>query len=221
MSRGLRLVGWLAVLALGGYSISALGTSSTGREDGARPAEHSVARRLLGPFASLAARGQWVRVHGAMLSNREDLVFQRAETAFELDPGATEGWIFLARHLFFDRASLAREPDPARRAAWMQSAIEIAERGEARAREPEQLALWLGLARVRMATDEHLAWPGRAGELAEGDAGAAGAGGPGGAATPRALLLRAAEDFERAARAGDPDGAELARNAVQLAEALR
>ena len=219
MSRGLRLVGWLAVLALGGYSISALGTSSTGREDGARPAEHSVARRLLGPFASLAARGQWVRVHGAMLSNREDLVFQRAETAFELDPGATEGWIFLARHLFFDRASLAREPDPARRAAWMQSAIEIAERGEARAREPEQLALWLGLARVRMATDEHLVWPERAGEtaggVAEGDAGAAGA------ATPRALLLRAAEDFERAARAGDPDGAELARNAVQLAEALR
>lgn len=195
MNRSLRVLGWLGVLALGGFSIF-------GRDLGTDHAGDSLARRLWGPFAGLAARGQWVRVHGAMLRNREDLVFQRAETAIDLDPGATEGWIFLARHLFFDRASEARESDPVRRAAWIRSAVAVAERGERLAREPGELALWLGLARVRMATDEHLAWP-------DGKAGRA------------ALLVQAAADFRRAAQAGDPDAAELSRNAERLAAALR
>ena len=194
MSRGLRALGWLGVLALGGFSIF-------GRELPQSRAGESLTRRLWGPFAGLAAQAQWVRVHGAMLADREDLVFQRSETAFDLDPGATEGWLFLARHLFYDRASQAREADPVRRAAWMRAAVAVAERGQATAREPGDLALWLGLARVRMATDEHLAWP-------DGDAGR------------RDLLLLAAEDFTRAAQAGDPDGAELAGSARRLAQAL-
>lgn len=182
---------------LGWVGVAGLALAAVFAGDRLAPARSGELRLLGAPFAGLASRVQWVRVHGAMLAGREDLVLQRAETAFALDPGATEGWLFLARHQFFDRASQALEPDPRRRAAWMRSALAVAERGERRAREPGQLALWLGLARERIARDEDLPWPESRAEL----------------------LRRAAADFERAAADGVADAEELAGLARRLAEA--
>ena len=196
MSRGARVVGWIVVAALGGWSLF-------GREP--RPVQGQGApsrvARLWGPFAGLAARGQWVRVHDAMLADRPDLVWQRARTAMDLDPGATDGYLLLARHLFFDRASLQRETDPARREAWMRAGLAVGERGEEAARDPGALALWLGLARVRMAEDPELA--GRLGTTARGE-----------------LLSAAADAFDRAASRGDADARELGEHARALSSAL-
>ena len=183
-----RSMGWLVVLVLGAYSLS----GPVPRDD-----EASSLRRLWGPFAGLAARVQWVRVHEAMLDGRPDLVWQRAETAIALDPGATDGYLLLARHLFFDHASLNRETEPERRVAWMEAAFGVAERGEAAARDPGALALWLGLARIRRAREEGLGTT--AGERA-------------------GLLARAAEDFDRAAALGAEEAAELAQGARRSAE---
>ena len=201
MRAGARLLGWVVALLLAAYSLRAHERPGAGDTD-------SLTRRLCGPFAELAARGQWVRVHGAMLAGRPDLVFQRAEVAFELDRGATEGWLFLARHLFYDRASQRSEPEPRRRAAWMSAALDVAERGEQVAREPGRLALWSGLALVRMASEEELIWPPTAA-------------GPAGPAERRRILEQAARDFERAADAGEADAAGLGSEARRLAELMR
>ncbi len=160
----------------------------------------SIAWRLLGPVASLAASVQWVRVHDAMRAGRTDLALARARTALALDPGATAGWVFLATHLVFDRASAERERDPGRRMAWIRAGLETAERGEDTARDPGELARWQGLVLGMLAQeDEPLAWPGGV----------------------RRLWLDAADDFERASRLGQADAAELARRARGNAEAGR
>jgi len=147
-----------------------------------------VGGRLLGPFAGLAADVQWIRVDDAARSGRGELVLARAETALELAPGATEGWLFLARYLAFERASAEREPDPGRRRAWVTAGLALARRGESAAREPGELAAWQGLVRVKEADEGDLDWPGG----------------------PRALLETALADFERAASLGHPEGRALA-----------
>jgi hypothetical protein len=158
----------------------------------------SLAERLLGPVAELAADLQWVRTHDALRRGDVALAFARAESALALAPGATGGWLFLARYLAFDRASEEREVDPERRRAAVAAGLELARRGEACAREPAELALWQGLVRVKEAEEGDLAWPGGA----------------------RVLLGDAVADFERAAELGHADGAELAAGTRRRLAAL-
>jgi len=152
----------------------------------------SLFLRLFGPIASAAASVQWVRVQSAIDAGRPDLALARAETALALDPGSTEGWVYLSRHLAFDRASLERESDPERRARWIRAALSLVERGEALAREPAELAVWRGLILVKVASlDPGLPW----------DGGVAG------------MWRDAAAAFERAAELSHPEGLALAEAA--------
>lgn len=194
----LRAAGWalVALSTLAWWSTEGCAPAETDAGDGAE--QRSLAGRLLGPLAGLAADIQWVRAHDALRRGRADLGLARADTALALAPEATGGWLLLARHLAFDRASEEREPDPARRLAWVRAALELARRGEASAREPAELAVWQGLVRVKEADEGDLSWPG--GE--------------------RALLEQAVLDFERAGALGHPDGAALAEGTRRRLEAL-
>jgi len=177
-------LGWAVVLALVAWSLAA-----GPRRANARPT--TGVQRLLGPVAGIAASVQWVRVDGAIRAGRPDLALARAETALTLDPGATGGWKLLAGHLAFDRASAERERDPALRLAWVEAGLEVARRGERTARNPEELAWWQGLLCAMHAELDDLPWPGGS----------------------DALWRAAIEHFERAARLGHPEGAELAESA--------
>jgi len=130
-------------------------------ERGAARRDAPVLVRLLGPIATVAASAQWVRVDLAIRAGREGLALARARTALALDPGASEGWIFLTRHLALELASPTRESDPEVRAAWLRAADELARLGEEHAREPGELALWRGLFLYTAATlDPDTRWPG-------------------------------------------------------------
>ena len=175
-----RVLAWIGVLLLA--------VLPAYLRDAAPEPERSPFRRMLGPIASAAASVQWVRVDLALRAGRLDLALARAENALRLDPGATEGWMYLGRHLAFDRASVAREPDPARRRAWIEAGLDLARRGIETAREPEELHLWRALVLVKVVeTDEELPWPGGA----------------------EAMLEEAARACDRAAELGQPDAAEI------------
>ena len=66
---------------------------------GSAAASSSLAVRLLGPFAGVAAGIQWTRVDAAIRAGRTELALARAETAFALDPSSSQGRLLLARHL--------------------------------------------------------------------------------------------------------------------------
>jgi hypothetical protein len=184
-SRLRRLSGWALVVAL-------VALAPVPSDPASSHAGEGLLRRLLGPVASLAASAQWVRADLAFREGREELGFARAQTALLLDPGAAEGWNFLAWHQGYDLASPEREPDPSRRLAWLRAGMETAARGERVAREPADLALLQGLMLAKTAAiDPRLAWPG--GE--------------------RGMWRDAAEHFERAGSLGAPLGAALAANA--------
>lgn len=181
---------WAGWLVLAGIVLAwglARGAWAT-RGPGAAEARTSLAARLLGPLAPLVAEVQWVRVHDAIRSGRDELVLARGQTALDLAPEASGGWLFLGHYLAFTRASVEREGDAARRLAWVRAGLELVERGESVAAEPAELAVWQGLVRVKEADEGDLDWPGG----------------------PRDLLRGALEDFERAAALGHPDGPELA-----------
>ena len=95
----LRVLGWSTCAML-------LAVSILRPRESPRPG--TFVARLFGPVASLAASGQWVRVHLALEDGRPEVAYSRAELAFELDPGATSAWSFLASHLAHDRASAER-----------------------------------------------------------------------------------------------------------------
>ena len=156
-----------------------------------RPATSAVAR-LLGPVARLASGMQWVRVHLAERQGRPALALARAERALELDPGATGGWLHLARYQAYDLAALGEGDEPSLRADWLRAALATLERGEDLARQPEELAVDAGLILVAHAQHEQpTPWAG--GRLG--------------------LWQAAIEAFERAAGLGAPDGAQLAEAA--------
>jgi hypothetical protein len=159
----------------------------------------SVAVRLLGPLARPLARVGQVRARTAMLAGRTDLALARASTALELDPGDTAGWSQLAWHLALERGAILREPSPERRVAWLRAGLAVAERGEASAREPAELALLRGLMLGQVAQeDAPPPWPG---------------------GVP-ALWSAAAEAFARAAELGHPEGAALEQAARAQAREL-
>jgi hypothetical protein len=179
-----RLAGWVIVAALA--SVPFVRADAREREPGG-----SFLHHLLGPVAGIAANYQWVRVNDALRAGRPELALVRAETALALDPGATEGWKFLCSSLAYDLASANREPDLERRVLWIRTALDLAARGETKARDPAELALWQGLVRAMVAESGDPPWPGG----------------------PAALWSEAVEDFERCASLGHPDGEDLAAGA--------
>ncbi len=195
MSRRRTALGGLAVLALAGTAWIA--QERSGAHALARTPDHSLARRLAGPFASLAATLQWSRADHAF--GRDDLALglARAERAIALDPHLTSGWNLLASHLGMDRASPLRESSALRRLAYLRAALAAIERGVDHAREPEQLVFLRGLLLALTALrDPELPWPGG----------------------PPALWNAAADAYADAARRGHPDAAELAHAARTAAE---
>lgn len=188
-----RAAGWALVVLLASISIALRWNAPKS------PSSSSLPLRLLGPIASAAASVQWVRVHSALREGRTDLALARGHTALELDPGATSGWLALAGHMAFERASPEREPSAERRLAWVRAALDLAARGEQRARDPARVALWQGLVLSKLAReDEPLDWPGGA----------------------RGLWTEAAAHFERARTLGSPHGELLAANARRAADEL-
>ncbi|TDJ78933.1 MAG: hypothetical protein E2O39_01130 [Planctomycetota bacterium] len=179
-----RFAAWLAVVALL--------VPWWADAEGAR-APTSIARRLLGPVASLAASAQWVRFDVALRDGAHERAYAIAETALALDPGAHQGWYALGRHLVFDRASKESEPEPAERRRWIRAGLDVLQRGERFARDPGELA-FLGaqiLYYVAVIPDVELRWPGG----------------------PAAALESAVAAFDRAAALGHPLGAESADTA--------
>lgn len=156
----------------------------------------SFVERLLGPFASLAASVQLVRAERALREGRPGVGFARIDSALRLDPGAPEGWSYLAYHLILERGSKQREPDPELRLAWILQGLEVLERGQGSARQPELLAFERGLYLSHLlSADPELDWPQGA----------------------RPSWGSAAEAFERAAAGGHPLGLELAQKARERA----
>lgn len=180
--------GWIGVFALAASAVWIESAASA-------PDSSSVTQRLLGPLARPLASAQWVRVDLALRAGRTDLALARAETAIELDPGLSLGWISLARHVAFELASPETEVDPQRRLTWRRAALALAARGERTASDPGLLAFWQGLILFHAAqVDPELPWPG---------------GRP-------AVLQAAVAHFERAATLGDPDAPDAARAARSL-----
>lgn len=181
-----RLAAWGAALAL---LFVPLGRAP------APSAAGSLASRVLGPVGSLAASLQWLRVEQALDHGRPTLAFARAETALELDPESSEGWIYLARILAHRLGSPEVEAEPAARARWVRAALEVLRRGEEQARRPSELLFARALILIQVGLTEEglIPWPGGgAGALRE----AAGA-----LAQAAALGHPEAEELERATRA--------------------
>lgn len=192
----LRAVLWL--LALGLFLAPLIGESE--RAAGAPRVSASPLSKLLGPFSDLAARFQWVRVQHAVLEGSPELALARAETALQLDPGATEGWRFVAVYLGLDLASPNRELSAERRRELILAALDVLRRGEASARAPDQLRFWAGILLMTHAEiDPDLDWPGGSDEL----------------------WLETARAFERAAGFGVEDASELALQARARANSRR
>ncbi len=132
----------------------------------------SLAGRLLGPVAALAASVQWVRADVAFRRGRVELFLARAETALTLAPESADGWSYLAMNQAFSLASPEREPDPARRLAWVQAGLATAAEGERVASAPGELAILAGTIMVKSASlDPDLPWPGGLAAIWEAAAG--------------------------------------------------
>jgi hypothetical protein len=153
-------------------------------------AERSLAERLLGPVASLAAAAMWVRADVALRAGEHSTAYARAETALELEPSRADAWIYFAHHLVFERASLSRTVDPDERRAWVQAGFDVLERGARESRDPGEVLSYRGLVFDYLAAvpDADRPWPG----------------------TAREALLEAARAFDAARAAGAADAAELA-----------
>jgi hypothetical protein len=167
---------------------------------GETAAERGLAQRLLGPIASLAASAQWVRVDLAFRAGHVELALARAEQALALDPGSPELWQGLAWVQAYTLASPEREPDPALRLAWLASGLATAAEGEARSRDPAELAVVQGMILMKVAWyDPELPWPGGA----------------------RALWTEAERHFARAQDLGHGMAEELRRAARHEADQSR
>ena len=157
------------------------------------PTPPRAQRGLLDPFASFIATIQWSRADAAFDQGQIDLGLARAESALELNPGATAGWSWLASVLVHRFGAPEFEAMAATRRAWVEAGLNLLSRGEELAREPAELAFHAGLVMAYVASipGEVLEWPG------------------GTAAAWRA----AAEHFERAKELGHPRAEDVAQAA--------
>ncbi|MDZ4772812.1 MAG: hypothetical protein SGI72_06710 [Planctomycetota bacterium] len=189
--RTLALVCFALAIAIGAWTARRAPTHS----------ERSLAERLLGPIAGLAAAAEWVRADAAWAHGRIDLYDARAEFALALAPRDPNGWAYYAHHLVYDRASPRRARLLEEREVWVRAGLAVLERGESVCREPGRLAfrraiVFLSLAQV---DDAERPLP----------------------VTRREAWTSAAEAFERAAKLGEPLAAEAAAGARAEAEALK
>jgi len=154
VSRSARVAVWLALGALLVFAADAR------RAEGDGGRRSSLARRLAGPFASLAASVQWTRADLAWRAGREDQGLARAEAALELDPASAQGWIFLAHHMVFDLGAVGRGTTE-ERAAWIEAGVDLLRRAEEVCDDPAAAAFDLGLVAVYLASLEPAdrAWP--------------------------------------------------------------
>jgi hypothetical protein len=184
------IAAWAAVIALFLWSSRALAQ----RENGPRS---SLAERLLGPVARLAADIQWVRSDSALRHGETALAYARAESALRLAPSDPGGWIFLAHHFLYERASLLREPDPLVRREWIRAGLDLLARGEERVHDPSEIAFYRGIAFAYFGSldDADRIWP----------------------ASRREAWELAADAFERSAELGHVLGAEAGARARELA----
>ena len=146
------------------------------------PAPKAGRRGPLAPVASFAATIQWARSNVAFDEGRLDVGLSLAEHALELDPDASEGWSWLASTLVHRFGAPEFELSTGARRAWVEAGLSVLKRGEALAREPEELAFHAGLIMAFVASlpEEALEWPGGA----------------------HTAWLEAAEHFERAKELG-------------------
>jgi hypothetical protein len=166
----------------------------------ARP--RSLAERLLGPIADLAATIQWVRVDEAENAGRPELADARAATALDISPGEPSGWIYYGQHLIYDRASPLREPDPAGRERWVRAGLALLARGEKESRRPGQVALARGAVFLALASVDDAVRPLPISRVE--------------------ALIAAADAFDRSAADGEPLAAEFgARVRREAAEEQR
>jgi hypothetical protein len=183
-------------LATGAVLLALIGTEL------AAPAK---SRSWLGPLAPVAAQVQWVRAEGAIQAGLSGEALRLMESAIELDPTSTTGWITLSDHLGLYLASAESGAAMETRASWLQTALDLTRRGEAWAQHPERLALHRGLLLVSHADLlESLDWGGSSGDRAR-----------------MALFQDAAAAFDEAAALGHPDGEEIAQYARLMIEGLR
>ncbi|WP_145202437.1 hypothetical protein [Planctomycetes bacterium Poly30] len=134
---------------------------------GPRDAEARAAmgpvQRALGPLASVAASVEWVRFRVALRSGDTARAYAIADSALELDPLGTSGWLDYAQHLIFERGSFLENESPEARRRWIQSGLDLLARGETVCRVPGELAFQAGLIRsgyLAAIPDEDLRWPG-------------------------------------------------------------
>lgn len=133
----------------------------------AAPPEGGFATRLIGPVASLGASIEWILFDLDAYEGRHEAAYVHAERALRLDPGAPVGWTQLAHHLMYERGSGQNERDPRERVRWLRAGLDLLERGEARCREPERLALVRGqtlcvfvAGLITVDPEDPLPWPG-------------------------------------------------------------
>lgn len=159
-------------------------------------APRSLAERLLGPIADLAAAVEWVRADVAWRHGRMDLFDARAATALRLAPSDPSGWATYAHHLVFDRpAPLGL--GPRERRLWVEAGLDVLARGERESRGRGALAFQRGIVFLYLAQFDDEDRP-----LA---------------ITRTEAWLSAAEAFDRAATLGEPFAAEAAQAARDAA----
>ncbi|MBL8861603.1 MAG: hypothetical protein JNK02_06280 [Planctomycetes bacterium] len=192
MKRAARLA-WLAV----GLGLATWTVASAPRD--AAAARGTLASRLLGPFAPLAAAIEWGRFDAAAGAGEEGRAWKHADRALRLAPADPRGWTFLAHHAIYELGNPRRTPDAAERRRAVELGLAILARGEREARSPGPAAFKAGVVHLSMAQqDDAERWL---------------------PISRRAAWLRAAEAFERAALAGEPVAAEAARLARAAAQA--
>jgi len=168
-------------------------------------ASPAKSRSWLGPLAPVAAQVQWVRADGAVHAGLSGEALRLMESAIELDPSSTAGWIALGDHLGLYLASAESGASMEIRASWLQTALDLTLRGQDWVQHPEFLALYRGLLLVSHGDlEESLDWGGHTGVEAR-----------------IALFQEACIAFEEAGALGHPDGEEIAQYALVMIEGLR
>lgn len=167
-------------------------------------ASPAKSRSWLGPLAPVAAQVQWVRADGAVHAGLSGEALRLMESAIELDPSSTAGWIAMGDHVGLYLASAESGAPMETRASWLQAALDLTRRGEAWVQHPEFLALYRGLLLVSHGDlEQSLDWGGHTGLEAR-----------------IALFQEAAVAFDEAASLGHPDGEEIAQYARVMVDRL-
>ncbi len=155
-----------SMLLLGGLATLALAAWSAQRAaSGPQP---SLGGRLAGPLAGIVAGTRSVAADAELRRGAELRAILQLESALELAPTRTDIWLQLIALQGLQLSSAERESDAAVRASWTLGALDAAERGYARAREPEWVARFaVAVLRAQLNSDPPLELPPGSTPLAE------------------------------------------------------